>query len=77
LSAIAEHAVLELEHLAGHRALDAMHARDTITERNDASDFGDIDLHRVAADLVANDLGDFFCSDIHTIPVRGVIASAR
>jgi hypothetical protein len=29
----------------------------------------------VAADLIANDLGDFFCSDIHTIPVGGVAAS--
>ena len=40
----AEHAVRELEHLAGHRALDAMHARDTITDRDNASDFGDVDL---------------------------------
>ena len=65
----AEDAVRELEHLAGHRALDAVHARDTVTERDHAADFGDVDLDRVAADLVANDLGDFFCSDIHTIPV--------
>ena len=55
----------ELEHLAGHRALDAVHARDAVAERDHAADFGDVDLHGVAADLVANDLGDFFRSDIH------------
>ena len=36
------------------------------------ADFGDVDFHGVAADLVANDLGDFFGSDIHTIPVGGI-----
>ena len=61
----AEHAVRELEHLAGHRALDAVHARDAVADRDDAADFGDVDLDGVAADLVANDLGDFFRSDVH------------
>ena len=64
----AEDSVRELEHLAGHRPLDAVHARDAVTERNHASDFGHVDLHRVAADLVANNLGDFFRSDIHIDP---------
>ena len=32
----AEHAVRELEHLARHRALDAVHARDAVADRDDA-----------------------------------------
>ena len=31
----AEHAVRELEHLAGHRVLDAVHARDAVADRDD------------------------------------------
>ena len=61
----AEDAVRELEHLAGHRPLDAVHARDAVADRDDGADFGDVDLDGVAADLVANDLGDFFRSDVH------------
>ena len=61
----AEHAVRELEHLAGHGALDAVHARDAVAERHDAADFGDVDFDGVAADLLADDLGDFFSFDIH------------
>ncbi len=32
----AEHAVRKLDHLAGHRPLDAVHARDAVTDRNHA-----------------------------------------
>ena len=42
----AEDAVRELEHLAGHRALDAVHARDAVADRDDGADFGDVDLAR-------------------------------
>ena len=61
----AEHAVRELEHLAGHRVLDAVHARDAVADRDDAADFGDVDVDGVAADLLADDLGDFFSFDVH------------
>ena len=40
----AEHAVRELEHLAGHGALDAVDAGDAVADRDDAADFGDVDL---------------------------------
>ena len=42
----AEHAVRKLEHLAGHRALDAVHARDAVADRDDRADFGDVDVAR-------------------------------
>ncbi len=61
----AEHAVRELEHLAGHGAFDAVHARDAVTDRDDGADFGHVHVDRVAADLVADDLGDFVGSDVH------------
>ena len=61
----AEHAVRELEHLAGHRVLDAVHARDAVADRDDAADFGDVDVDGEAADLVADDLGDLFGFDVH------------
>ena len=65
----AEHAVRELEHLAGHRVLDAVHARDAVADRDDAADFGDVDVDRVAADLLADDLGYLFGFDVHRRPI--------
>ena len=62
----AEHAVRELEHLAGHRVLDAVHARDAVADRDDAADFGDVDVDREAADLLADDLGNLFSFDVHS-----------
>ncbi len=64
----AEDTVGELEHLARHRAFDAVHAGNAVTEGNHAPHFGHVHLDRVATDLVANDLGDFFRSDIHINP---------
>ena len=66
----AEDAVRKLEHLAGHRLLDAVHARDAVADRHDGADFGDVDVDGVAADLVADDLGDFFGLDVHSRLVR-------
>ena len=63
----AEHAVRELEHLAGHRVLDAVHARDAVADRDDAADFGDVDVDGVAADLLADDLGYLFGFDVHRL----------
>ena len=62
----AEHAVRELEHLAGHRLLDAVHARDAVADRDDGADFGDVDVDGIAADLVADDSGDLFGFDVHS-----------
>jgi hypothetical protein len=52
-----------------------MHARNTVTERDDASHFGDVNLDGMAADLVANDLGDLFSSDVHLQSSAGPIAA--
>ena len=63
----AEDAVRKLEHLAGHRALDAVHSSDTVAKRHNAADFGDVDLDGKTADLVADDFGDFFSFDFHCL----------
>ena len=61
----AEHAVRELEHLARHGLVDAVHARDAVAHGHDRAHLGDVDVHGVAADLVADDLGDFVGFDRH------------
>ena len=53
----------------GLKAIDAMHARDPIADRDDGADFGDVHIDGEAAYLVANDLGDFFGFDIHVCGV--------
>ena len=63
----AEHAVRELEHLAGHRVLDAVHARDAVADRHDRADLGHVDVDGKAADLVADDLGNLFGFDVHCL----------
>ena len=55
----------ELEHLAGHGVLEAVHARDAVADRDDAADFGDVDIDGVAADLLADDLGNLVSFDVH------------
>ena len=64
----AVNSVRELQHLARHRLFDAVHARDPIADRYDRADFGDIDVDRVAPDLVPDDFGDFLSLDIHFYP---------
>ena len=61
----AEHAVRELEHLARHGILDAVHTGNPVSDRHDTADFGDIDVDGVASDLLANDFGDFLGFDVH------------
>jgi hypothetical protein len=63
----AEHPVRELEHFAGHGALDTVDARDAVAERHDAANFGDVDFDGEAANLVADDLGDFVSFNFHNI----------
>ena len=60
-----EHAVRELDHLAGHGVLDPVDARDAVTDRNNATDFSHVDVDGIAADLVADDLGNLFGFDVH------------
>ena len=40
------HAVRELQHLAGHRALDAVHAGDSVADGDDAAHLGDVHLEQ-------------------------------
>ena len=61
-----EDAVRELDHLARHRPLDAVHARDAVADRHDRADLGHVHVDGVAADLVADDLGDFVGFDVHS-----------
>ncbi len=44
---------------------DAVHAGDTVADRHDRADLGDVDVDGIAADLVADDSGDFFGFDVH------------
>src|SRR5204863_6273803 len=73
----AEHAVRELEHLARHRVVDAMDTRDAIADRDDAADLGDVDVDSIAADLLADDLGDFFGFDVHHRSLKQPAASGQ
>ena len=73
----AEHAVRELEHLAGHGVLDAVHARDAVADRDDAADLGDVHVDGVAADLLADDLGNLVCFDVHLFLRSPSLASCQ
>src|SRR5262249_2723788 len=64
----AVNAVRELEHLAGHRLFDAVPARDAVADRHDRADFGDVHVDGIAADLVADNFGNFFGLDVHSQP---------
>ena len=61
----AEDAVRKRDHLAGHGPFDAADARDTVADRHDVADFGHVHVDRIVADLIANDAGDVFSSDVH------------
>ena len=61
----AEHAVRELEHLAGHGVVHAVHARDAVADRDDAADLRHVHVDGVAPDLLADDLGYFFGFYVH------------
>ena len=69
----AEHAVREFEHLAGHRVVDAVHARDAVADRDDAADLGNVHVDGVTPDLFADDLGNLFGVDGHMLCLKGQI----
>ena len=60
----AEHAVRKFQHLAGHAAVQPVHARDAVAHRNHRADFLDRDRLLVISDLLAQNLCDFVCLDI-------------
>src|SRR3954469_4870679 len=63
----AEDVVRELEHLARHRLFDAVHTRNAVTDRDDRADFGHVDVNGITANLVADDLGNFFGFYVHKL----------
>ena len=69
----AEQSVRKLEHLARHRALGAVEARDAVADGHHGAHFGDINRRGVAADVVANDLGDFVGLDLHVSSLRSFV----
>ena len=61
----AEQAVRELEHLAGHRLVDALDARDAVADRDDGADFGHVHVDGECAELFPDDPGDVVSLDGH------------
>src|SRR5262249_26446771 len=57
-------AVAEVEQLAGHDFVQAVHARDTVAQRDNGSDLVHRDLGLVVLNLLANELRDFVCFDL-------------
>ena len=61
----AAHAVLELDHLAGLDVVEAVDARDAVTDREHLPDFRDLGLLAEILDLLFEDVGNFCGADIH------------
>src|SRR5439155_9077244 len=73
-----ENAVRELQHLAGHRVVDAVHAGDAVADGDDAADFGDVDVDRVTPDLFADDLGylvGFYFHDVDPVVIIDAVGA--
>ena len=58
-------AVGEFDHLAGLHIVEAVDAGDTVTHRQDGTDFADFGFGAEIGDLVLDDLGDFCGADFH------------
>src|SRR5690606_31032255 len=58
-------AVGELDHFAGLDVVEAVHAGDTVANREDLADFGDIRLVTEIRDLLLQDRGDLRRADFH------------
>src|SRR5206468_5611636 len=58
----AGHSVLELEHLHGHRTLEAVDAGDSVSDLEHGADLGQVGLDRVVLDALLEDGGDLFWS---------------
>ena len=55
----------ELEQLAGHDVVQAVDPGDTVTDRDDGADLGDLDGLLEVRNLLFDDLADFLCLDLH------------
>ena len=62
----ASDAMRELEQFAGHHLFQAMHAGNAIANGNDGSHFTHFHARVVVFNLCADDLANFFCSDVHS-----------
>src|SRR6185436_19069670 len=61
----AQDTVRQFEQLAGHAPLEAVDARDAVAHGQHGARLGHLDAGAEAAELLADDLGDFFCADLH------------
>ncbi len=59
-------AMRELEQFAGHHLFQSVHASNAVANGNDGSHFGHFHARVVVCDLCADDLANFFCSDVHS-----------
>ena len=65
----------ELEKLIEHDPVEPVDTGDPVYDRSDRSDFADIDLGRVAFDLLSDDSGDFIGLDVHGVSYPSEILS--
>src|SRR5260370_17099019 len=63
-------AVPEVEQLAGHDFVQAVHAGDAVTDRDDRAHFIHRNFGLVVLDLLANELRDFICFDLSHIYLK-------
>ena len=63
---LAQHAILELKHLAGHRLAQAVDAGDAVAHLDDTPDRGDVELALVVADFLFQNACDFADIKFHT-----------
>ncbi len=59
--------VPEVEQLAGHGRLEAVHARDAVAGLEHGARLADGDLLIESVDLLADDLADFFGANLHVV----------
>ncbi len=62
---LAEDAVGELEHFAGHGTAKAVDAGDAVADFDDLADLGDVELVLVLGDFLLDDRGDFVNLEFH------------
>ena len=61
----AHHTMRKLQHLARHGVLDAVHARDAVADRDDASNLRHVHVDGETADLFADNLGYLVRFNVH------------
>ena len=61
-------AVRKLQKLAGHDLFQTVDPCNTVADRNHGADFADIDAGAISFDLFADDLADFVCFNLHSLP---------